>query len=393
MSNDFREFSAFYNENYLMHYGRKGMRWGKSLFQDDYDPIGEVAKGLTDAYNYARQVGGRAAQAGRNAYNYAGQMARNLGDDFDREVSGSSYRRNAEEAQRQARLYTARAKQGLTDYKRALMAPSNVNNAANAQLIKTLESLGLSPADIRRQRNNNRNQAMQARRTQSYNNAMYNTTVAGRAGQAVNNARQSARDAAYNTAHQARQLVDDASHYAREGVDNVNKQLFLAKNMASVLPSAAKQTLNNVRQNASNVVDQLKDQFSRVDQGDQRVNNRTTATHDVKVNASSSPNEVINRAKQTLNNVQSEAERLGSKTNIVINGTAHKIRGLTDRISEAAQRKGMLLVHDIINRLAGAKSVGRYTKPNPNDDWYRIIADGKGGHREISAKKRRGKIR
>lgn len=392
MSNDFREFSAFYNENYLMHYGRKGMRWGKSLFQDDYDPIGEVAKGLTDAYNYARQVGGRAAQAGRNAYNYAGQMARNLGDDFDREVSGSSYRRNAEEAQRQARLYTARAKQGLTDYKRALMAPSNVNNAANAQLIKTMESLGLSPSDIRRQRNNNRNQAIQARRTQSYNNAMYNTTAAGRAGQAVNNARQSARDAAYNTAHQARQLVNDASHYAREGIDNVNKQLFLAKNMASVLPSAAKQTLNNVRQNASNAVDQLKDQFSRVNQGDQRVNNRTTATHDVKVNASS-PNEVIDRAKQTLNNIQSEAERLGSKTNIVINGTAHRIRGLTDRISESAQRKGMLLAHDIINRLAGAKSVGRYTRPNTSASELGVWIDGKNGPREISARKRRGKIR
>lgn len=336
MSNDFREFSDFYNENYLMHYGRKGMRWGKSLFQDDYDPIGEVAKGLTDAYNYARQVGGRAAQAGRNAYNYAGQMARNLGDDFDREVSGSSYRRNAEEAQRQARLYTARAKQGLTDYKRALMAPSNVNNAANARLIKTMESLGLTPADIRRQRNNNRNQAMQARRTQSYNNAMYNTTAAGRAGQAVNNARQTARDAAYNTAHQARQLVDDASHYAREGVDNVNKQLFLAKNMASVLPSAA---------------------------------------------------------KQTLNNVQSEAERLGRKAQIVVNGTAHRIRGLTDRISEAAQRKGMLLAHDIINRLAGAKSVGRYTRPNTSASELGVWIDGKNGPREISARKRRGKIR
>ena len=326
MSNDFREFSAFYNENYLMHYGRKGMRWGKSLFQDDYDPIGEVAKGLTDAYNYARQVGGRAAQAGRNAYNYAGQMARNLGDDFDREVSGSSYRRNAEEAQRQARLYTARAKQGLTDYKRALMAPSNVNNAANAQLIKTLESLGLSPSDIRRQRNNNRNQAMQARRTQSYNNAMYNTTVAGRAGQAVNN--------------------------AREGANN--------------LVNRGSQALTNARQNAANVVDQLKDQFSRVNQGDQRVNNHTTATHDVKVNGAPS-----------------------NKAQIVVNGTAHKIRGLTDRISEAAQRKGMLLAHDIINRLAGAKSVGRYTKPNPNDDWYRITSNGN----ETAARKKRGKIR
>lgn len=346
MSNDFREFSAFYNENYLMHYGRKGMRWGKSLFQDDYDPIGEVAKGLTDAYNYARQVGGRAAQAGRNAYNYAGQMARNLGDDFDREVSGSSYRRNAEEAQRQARLYTARAKQGLTDYKRALMAPSNVNNAANARLIKTMESLGLTPADIRRQRNSNRNQAMEARRTQSYNNAMYNTTAAGRAGQAVNNARQTARDAAYNTAHQARQLVDDASHYAREGANN--------------LVNRGSQALTNVRQNAANVVDQLKDQFSRVNQGDQRVNNRTTATHDVKTNGTPS------------------------------NGTTHKIRGLTDRISEAAQRKGMLLAHDIINRLAGAKSVGRYTKPNPNDDWHRITSN---SGQETEDRKKRGKIR
>lgn len=337
MSNDFREFSAFYNENYLMHYGRKGMRWGKSLFQDDYDPIGEVAKGLTDAYNYARQVGGRAAQAGRNAYNYAGQMARNLGDDFDRRVSGSSYRSNAEEAQRQARMYTARAKQGLDDYKRSLMAPRNVNNAANANLLRNMEALGITPYDIRRQRNNNRNQAMQARRTQSYNNAMYNTTAAGRAGQAVNNARQSARDAAYNTSYQARQLVDDA----REGANN--------------LANRGSQALTNVRQNAANAIDQLKDQFSRVNQGGQRVNNQTTATHDVK-----------------------------------INDTTHKIRGLTDRISEAAQRKGMRLAHDIINRLAGAKSVGRYTKPNPNDDWHRITSN---GGQETADRKKRGKIR
>ena len=73
--NDFREFSAMYNENYLMHSGRKGMRWGKSIFQDDYDPIGEVARGLSEAYKYVHQIGGRARE---NAYNYALMYLQNI---------------------------------------------------------------------------------------------------------------------------------------------------------------------------------------------------------------------------------------------------------------------------------------------------------------------------
>lgn len=79
---DFREFQQQYND-YLMHSGRKGMKWGKSIFQDDYDPIGEVAGSLSNAYNYVRQLGGRAKDAAEDLYDRARSATRNLSTSHD----------------------------------------------------------------------------------------------------------------------------------------------------------------------------------------------------------------------------------------------------------------------------------------------------------------------
>lgn len=57
--NDFREYS-----DYLMHYGRKGMRWGKAIYQDDYDPVGQEARG-NDQGGSRNDTIGRLARAGQ----------------------------------------------------------------------------------------------------------------------------------------------------------------------------------------------------------------------------------------------------------------------------------------------------------------------------------------
>lgn len=89
--NDYRLFhdafqaSLSYNGDYLMHSGRKGMRWGRSIFQDDYVPMGKPAKGdngdgndeswVDRAYNGVRTAASNIANGARNVGNEAARQA------------------------------------------------------------------------------------------------------------------------------------------------------------------------------------------------------------------------------------------------------------------------------------------------------------------------------
>jgi hypothetical protein len=86
--NDYRLFhdafraSLSTNGDYLMHYGRRGMRWGKSIYQDDYVPKGKEASGDEDGNQWWED----AYNTARNAYNSAKQGIQNFGNEAARQA-------------------------------------------------------------------------------------------------------------------------------------------------------------------------------------------------------------------------------------------------------------------------------------------------------------------
>lgn len=86
--NDYRLFhdafraSLSTNGDYLMHYGRRGMRWGKSIYQDDYVPKGKEASGDEDGNQWWED----AYNTARNAYNTAKQGIQNFGNEAERQA-------------------------------------------------------------------------------------------------------------------------------------------------------------------------------------------------------------------------------------------------------------------------------------------------------------------
>lgn len=57
-------YVAIDKSDYLMHYGRPGMKRGMSIYQDDYEPIGEIAKG--SEYKPTGNPVGRPKTSGNN---------------------------------------------------------------------------------------------------------------------------------------------------------------------------------------------------------------------------------------------------------------------------------------------------------------------------------------
>lgn len=113
--NDFREYS-----DYLMHYGRKGMRWGKAIFQDDYDPVGQEAKGNDQGGSHNDTVGRLARagqyltnpvyglyQAGRYIANNAGRTENRINDTV-KPATGRQNPNAAQNAQREQSMQSGR---------------------------------------------------------------------------------------------------------------------------------------------------------------------------------------------------------------------------------------------------------------------------------------------
>ena len=143
--NDFREYS-----DYLMHYGRKGMKWGKAIYQDDYDPVGQEARGNNQGGSHNDTVG-RLARAGQYLTNPI----------YDMYQAGRYIANNS-----------SRTENRINDTVKPATGRQNPNAAQNAQREQSMQS-------GRETMNNLYNQAGQGRSdlTSSYNNVMngYNT--------------------------------------------------------------------------------------------------------------------------------------------------------------------------------------------------------------------------
>ena len=337
--NDFREFSAMYNENYLMHFGRKGMRWGKSIFQDDYDPIGEVARGLSEAYNYVHQIGGRARE---NAYNYASQTARNARDYVNDHVTGSSYQQRANDARDDMARYRAATKRDMYNYKRALGGEHARDLGISTRRDRALQALGIKPEDLYNQSRSNLNKFNQARAAYTSNQANYNDSAAGRIRQGAQNAVDSARQ----TAHTTRVNLDNGLRNVRAGVDNAVHNARVNVNNALHGPGT-KNLINDVRQGAQNAVDDARKQAFML-----RANASVAA----------------NQAKNAINNLPGQAER---KANDVLGD----IRNAVNRFGVNSKRitsQGLSRAADILEKYGiGTRETGRMYRmtDDPNDPW------------------------
>lgn len=333
--NDFREFSAMYNENYLMHFGRKGMRWGKSIFQDDYDPIGEVARGLSEAYNYVHQIGGRARE---NAYNYASQTARNARDYVNDHVTGSSYQQRANDNRDDMSRYRTASKRDMYNYKRALGAEHARDLGISTRRDRALQALGIKPEDFYNQSRANLNRFNQARAAYTSNQANYNDSATGRIRQGAQNVRQGIQNKIDDTGV----AINNANHNIRSDLHSQR-----ADDIRNNVRQGAQNVANNVRQGAQNAVDNARKQAFML-----RANASVAA----------------NQAKNAINNIPGQAER---KANDVLGD----IRNAVNRFGVNSKRitsQGLSRAADILEKYGiGTRETGRMYRmtDDPNDPW------------------------
>lgn len=205
------------NGDYLMHYGRKGMRWGRSIFQDDYVPVGEEATGDENGNQWWEDAYGKASSAYNSAKNAIGNAARNAYN------TAKPYVDDAYKNHIQPGLNNAREKAGeaITNaYNTKVTGNTYQENMRNAaaqmkRLASHQRSRGNQPApttsadlfNMRRQGSSNRGNSQNAfqrgmsdygRAKRDYQNNLdaYNRSLAGTANRVGNNIASGARNAA-----------------------------------------------------------------------------------------------------------------------------------------------------------------------------------------------------
>lgn len=324
---DFREFQQQYND-YLMHSGRKGMKWGKSIFQDDYDPIGEVAGSLSNAYNYVRQLGGRAKDAAENAYNYLGQTARNGREYINDHVTGSSYRDAADRNRADMDMYRARAKRDLDSYRTARAAERDRELGISTRNYRAMQALGLNSDDFRRQHYDSVNRYKSAGTGYVSNMANYNNSAAGRLRQGAQNAVNSAKQGVRNLTDGVRNITTSHDVYKpgsrTNGTQQVNSHT-TAEHEVTVGGSPttkgrngnngdSNSVIDDIREGARNAYNSAKEGVQNLSEGARKQAFMARGNASVAADkARNAINNIPNEARQAFHRVGIEADRLTSR--------------------------------------------------------------------------------